>query len=160
MHTCPAPTSRRTGVQGFTLIELMIAVVVVGILAAVALPSFLDSIRKSRRSEAFTALSAVQQAQERYRSNNAVYASSLSALGLGSLTPTTSGYYDIAVSTASATARTAYVATATAKTGTTQVNDAACAKLGVEMSGGTLNYAGASSSGSLVYGTSSTCWPR
>ena len=64
---------------GFTLVELVIAIVVVAILTAIALPTFLDQIRKSRRSEAFTALAAAQQAQERWRGNNAAYAGSLTA---------------------------------------------------------------------------------
>ncbi|MBK7458565.1 MAG: prepilin-type N-terminal cleavage/methylation domain-containing protein [Betaproteobacteria bacterium] len=59
--------ARRETASGFTLVELMIAVVIVALLASIALPSFMDSIRKSRRSEAFAALSAVQQAQERWR---------------------------------------------------------------------------------------------
>jgi prepilin-type N-terminal cleavage/methylation domain-containing protein len=63
---------RRT--HGFTFIELMIAVVIVGALAAVALPSFLDQIRKSRRAEAISTLATLQQAQERFRSNNATRA--------------------------------------------------------------------------------------
>ena len=75
--------------RGFTLIELMIAVAVVSILVAVALPTFNDAIRKGRRSEAFAALSQVQQAQERWRSNNANYASN-TQLTLP-ITPATAG---------------------------------------------------------------------
>ena len=75
----PCPTLlRRRPRRGFTLIEAMIVVAVVAILAAVALPSFMDSIRKGRRSDAFAAISQVQQAQERWRANHASYADQLS----------------------------------------------------------------------------------
>jgi type IV pilus assembly protein PilE len=61
LQTLTTP-SRRHG--GFTLIELMITVAIVAILAAVAYPSFMEQVRKSRRSDAITALNAVAQAQE------------------------------------------------------------------------------------------------
>ena len=61
-HPAPTPLLRAGG--GYTLIEVMIALAIIAILASVAMPSFFDSIRKSRRSEAVAALSAVQQAQE------------------------------------------------------------------------------------------------
>jgi len=51
--------------RGFTLIELMIAVVIVAILAAVAFPTYQDSVRKSRRAEAKTSLLKVAQILER-----------------------------------------------------------------------------------------------
>ena len=51
--------------SGFTLIELMIVVVVISILAAIALPSYLDSVRKSRRADAKTALVQLAQFMER-----------------------------------------------------------------------------------------------
>ena len=73
MRPGPGPLQQR----GFTLIEVMIAVVIVAILVAVALPAYQNSIRKSRRSEAFAALSNVQQMQERHRSSQPVYAASL-----------------------------------------------------------------------------------
>lgn len=53
-------------IHGFTLIELMIVVAVIGILAAVAYPSYQDSILKGRRAQARTALLELQQQQERY----------------------------------------------------------------------------------------------
>ena len=63
--------------RGFTLIELMIGVAIIGVIAAVAFPSYQASIRKSRRAEAIAALSSVQLAQERWRANNTTYTTSL-----------------------------------------------------------------------------------
>lgn len=145
------------------MIELMITVVVVSILAAVAFPSFMGSIRKGRRAEAFAALTAVQQAQERWRANNATYASNLTAaapagLGLPSTTP--GSLYTISVVTDPATIATSYDAVAVAATGSSQVKDGNCAKLGVRMQGGNLSYAGASSSGTLSYAPTNACWSR
>ena len=73
---------RRTGSRsdGFTLLELVIAMVISAIIVSVALPSFMGSIRKGRRSEAMTALTALQQEQERWRSNNQAYTTTLSDL--------------------------------------------------------------------------------
>jgi type IV pilus assembly protein PilE len=150
--------------RGFTLIELMIAVVVVGILASLAYPSFMGAIRKSRRSEAFTALSAIQQAQERWRGNNSSYAGSLTAtppagLGLPSTTP--GAHYAMSIANSGATT---YEAIATANSG--QSGDGNCAKLGVKMEGGNLKYRSAASSGSLdfsgssTYQSNETCWSR
>jgi type IV pilus assembly protein PilE len=63
-----------------SLIELMIAVAVAGILLAVALPAYQDSTRKGRRGDAFAAIAALQQSQERWRANSPEYSTSLSDL--------------------------------------------------------------------------------
>lgn len=59
-----------TNQRGFTLIELMIVVAVVSILAAIAVPSYQDSVQKSRRADAQAALQQFRQAMERYYTKN------------------------------------------------------------------------------------------
>ncbi len=52
--------------DGFTLIELMVAIAIVGILAGIAYPSYLESVRKSKRAEGRAALMELMQQEERY----------------------------------------------------------------------------------------------
>lgn len=79
--------------QGFTLIEVMIVVVIVAILAAVAFPSYQDSIRKTRRADAKEALTRAAAAQERYFFTHNQYAGTMAALGLQ--TTSVEGHYTI-----------------------------------------------------------------
>jgi type IV pilus assembly protein PilE len=67
--------------RGFTLIELMVVVVILGILAAIAYPAYRDYVAKSRRSEAKRALLDVAALQEKFYTNSLRYATSLQALG-------------------------------------------------------------------------------
>ena len=64
---------RLSGMRGFTLIELMIAVAVVGILAAIAYPSYQEHVRKARRADAQTALLELAQFMERHYTANGRY---------------------------------------------------------------------------------------
>lgn len=59
--------------SGFTLVELMIAVIVVAILTAVALPAYRSHVTSSRLTEAFSSLAAAQAASEQFWSNNRTY---------------------------------------------------------------------------------------
>ena len=59
--------------RGFTLIELMITVAVIAILAAIAFPSYQDSLRKSRRTDAKNALTQAMANMERYYTENNTY---------------------------------------------------------------------------------------
>jgi type IV pilus assembly protein PilE len=60
--------------RGFTLIELMITVAIVGILAAIAYPSYQEHIRKARRADAQAVLLELAQFMERYYTMNNTYA--------------------------------------------------------------------------------------
>lgn len=64
---------KRASMGGFTLIELMIVVAVIGILAAIAYPAYTDSVLKGRRAQARTALLDLMQQQERYMTQRNSY---------------------------------------------------------------------------------------
>lgn len=153
----PHSRNARATSRGFTLLELMITAVVLGLLLGVALPSFMDQLRKGRRAEAFTALSAAQQAQERYRGNNSAYASALSDLtSLGAVASSSGGRYAISVANASATG---YQVIADG-TGSGQARDGNCAKLALQASGGVITYASCSSCTTFTFAVSDRCWAR
>jgi type IV pilus assembly protein PilE len=83
--------------RGFTLIELIVALVIAAILAAVAVPSYLNYTRKSHRTEAKTALLNIAALEERYYSVNNTYSQLTTDLGYTGAWPVTvgSGYYQI-----------------------------------------------------------------
>jgi type IV pilus assembly protein PilE len=140
--------------RGFTLIELMIVVAVVALLASVAIPTYLDHIRKTRRADAIARVAQVQQAQERWRANNATYAT-LTQLGIGATTA--DGHYSLSI-TGSPTA-TNYQVLATA-TGA-QASDTNCKFLGLTMSGGNLTFASGPNSPPANTGAAANrCWNR
>lgn len=144
--------------RGFTLIELMIAVVIVGILGSIAYPAYMNSVRKGRRSEAVGALTALQQSQERWRASHTSYSGALTDLG-GTAT-TANGYYGVAIESSDATG---YVLAATAAG--SQANDTNCTKMRLQIAGGNIFYGGCSNcgapaTGSTVSDTANRCWAR
>ncbi|MGE0372408.1 MAG: type IV pilin protein [Gammaproteobacteria bacterium] len=82
------------GNRGFTLIELVMVIAIVGILMAIAIPSYNNSTTKARRADGQTALMDVMVRQERFYTENNTYTTNLAALPAQAASP--EGYYTIA----------------------------------------------------------------
>lgn len=91
---------------GFTLIELLVVIIIIGILSAIALPSFLNQANKAKQSEAKTYVGSMNRAQQAYYLENSRFINSIPALGLGVASVTENYSYTIADGD-SATASTA-----------------------------------------------------
>lgn len=92
-----------TSGRGFTLIEVLIAVVVVAILASIALPTYQDSVRRARRADATTHLESLAQQLERCRAQFGRY--NAAACTIASPQDSPEGYYRVEISRDSASFR-------------------------------------------------------
>jgi len=115
--------------RGFTLIEVMITVAIVGILAAIAYPSYQQYVLRSHRSEGMALLSEAAARMERYYAQNSTYASATpSRLGLPA--NSANGYYSLSLGNPTATT---YNLSATPQNA--QAQDTACGTLTLDSTG-------------------------
>jgi len=133
----------RKSSQGFTLIELMIAVAIVGILATIAYASYATQIQHSRRSDALTSVGALSSSLERCYAQAYAYTGCTNAAA--GVTASQNGYYSIATTVAATT----YTVTATPVGG--QASDTSCAVI-------ELSNSGQSATNSLGVDETKTCW--
>ena len=91
--------------EGFTLIELLVVIIIIGILSAIALPSFLNQANKAKQTEAKTYVGSMNRAQQTYYLENGKFASNVEfdSLGLGIAKETTNYKYVIAPATGATT---------------------------------------------------------
>ena len=123
--------------SGFTLIELMIVIAIIGIISAIAFPSYSSYMTKSRRADAKISLTKMADAQERWYLQNSTYTTTVANVG-GAASP--DGNYTLAITSGDVNG---YVMTATAIAA--QANDTNCAVF-------TLASTGAKTA------TNTTCW--
>ncbi len=74
--------SKKNGEEGFTLIELLVVVIIIGVLAAVALPNLLNQVGKARETELKNAAGTVNRSQQAYHFERQVFADNVTFLGV------------------------------------------------------------------------------
>ena len=94
--------NKKNGEKGFTLIELLVVIIIIGILAAIALPSFLNQANKARQSEAKSYTGSMNRAQQAYFLEKNRFSTDIATLGLGIKTTTENYTYTIVNATGKA----------------------------------------------------------
>ncbi len=117
-------TGPHRSIRGFSLIELMVALVIAAIIMGVALPAYTGYMQKTRRTDAKVTLTSMASQQERYYLKNNGYTTNIAAIGAA---VSQEGYYDITVTNAPCGNSGCYTLTATPRSGEAQAGDTDCA---------------------------------
>jgi prepilin-type N-terminal cleavage/methylation domain-containing protein len=105
--------AKRDSEKGFTLIELLVVIIIIGILAAIALPSFLNQANKAKQSEARTYVGSLNKGQQAYFTERNRFGSNINVLGVGLNTDTANYTYESKGAPYDATTATNNTATST-----------------------------------------------
>ncbi len=108
--------------RGFSLIELMVVLAIIGLLAAVAYPSYQNHMRKGHRAAAQSYMLDLERIEEQYLFDVRQY-SDVIGLGLTAVPADVSNFYNIAIAVNNAATPPSYTITATPIAGTVQAND-------------------------------------
>ncbi|MEO8060121.1 MAG: type IV pilin protein [Burkholderiales bacterium] len=143
-------TTRRAS-RGFTLIEILIALSMAGVLSSVAVPTFQGQLQKARRTDALVTMMQVQLAQSRWRANGSGYVT-LAQIGVANVS--SAGHYAIALTTDNDNEYEVRAAATGAQAG-----DTACRNMVLRVTGANVVHAsGADASAANPAAQNRKCW--
>ena len=90
--------------EGFTLIELLVVIIIIGILSAIALPSFLSQANKAKQSEAKTYIGSINKSQQAFYTEKSRFTTDINETGVGVKTKTVNYEYKVTANNGGTTA--------------------------------------------------------